>query len=181
MLTVDLMYSKLHVWGNMPYTVRVPRVGSTFSLRPAAISQLSPHLCGDLIASQTAYWLPNKYLPYTLAKNETLADEADGADSEALAVKRLPLTPLSSVKIGTRCKGAWEAIPVANLTRNPIDIQLSTRNRTAEVVQNPLRSIRCPFSGRTATLEATCDYGPTRRTTVQVGLVTPHMSDALAR
>jgi hypothetical protein len=159
------MYANFHVWANLPYIVRVPRIGSTFSVRPAAISKLYPHFCDSLIASQAAYWLPNKYLPYTLAENLTLIDGEAGIE-----IERLPLTPLSSVKIGTRCQGAWVAIPVANMTRDPIDIQLPTNNVTTVSIQNPLRSMRCPFAGRTATLEATCDYGPTRRTSVEVSL-----------
>jgi hypothetical protein len=162
-LTVDLMYANFHIWANLPYTVRVPRLGSTFTVQPQTISQLLPRFCDGLIASQAAYWLPNKYLPYTLSENLTLIDGEAGFETG-----QLPLTPLSSVKIGTRCKEAWVAIPVVNMTRDPILIQLPIGNVTAENIHSPMRSMRCPFVGRTATLEATCDYGPTRSTTAQV-------------
>lgn len=162
-VTVDLTYADFHIWANTPYTVRVPRMGSTFAVRPAAISQLYPHFCNGLIASQAAYWFPNKFFPYTLSENLTLID-----GEAAIEHEKLPLTPLSSARIGTKCQGAWLAVPVANLTQDPIEIQLPTRNLTANLARNPLRSMRCPSGRRSATLEATCDYGPTRSTTAQV-------------
>lgn len=177
-LTVDLMYALFHIWADSPYTIRVPRLGSSFSVRPAAISQLYPRFCDGLIASQAAYWLPNKYLPYTLNAARVQAVQANFSlkDGEAdLQTERLPLTPLSSVKVGTRCHGAWVAIPVANMTKHPIDIQLPTHNITDGSLRSPLRSMRCPFTGRTATLQATCDYGPTRSTTAQVSGYEPCM------